>query len=171
MKEAEWKSGLLLPVFEDLGDVGVRLFIRPECEHRSRDVQTYSVHDDHPLRVANNPVAVLSTDDQMQSRPQDQRLSGDHRIPANSQEDHREPVETASRNVHELEQEAEGIWYNAYTGQEQGPEVKALEVFEGQEDDNDEFAGVVHCEASKEYDKYFERLTVAIVASGDSCAW
>lgn len=114
--------------------MSVDITVRSESEHGGRDMKADGVDDNHPLSISDDLITSCSYHNQVQSRPQDQSLSCDHRPPANREEEYCKPLEVPGRQIHELEEEAKGVRDDTQPGYEKRPEVESAVVLEGEKD-------------------------------------
>lgn len=126
-------------------NVRVRVPVGAERQNCRGNVKRDSVADDHPFRPPENPITTFAADDQMQARPEHQTLPGDHRVPANREQDNGDPAQVSRGKIVEFQEEAERVGYDTDTRDKQGPVVEPTIPSESQADHRDQFDSIVHC--------------------------
>lgn len=102
----------------------------------------------------------------MESRPENNRLTGDHEVEAEGR--YRNP-EPSGPDIKELQQVSDGVRDDAQdAGQQHSPEVKAMIALESEEDENDEFDGIIDGQSDEGNNDDLDGGIIAFVASYES---
>ncbi|GMF78101.1 unnamed protein product [Aspergillus oryzae] len=132
-----------------------------ELKDRCRDMKQNGVHDDHDQC----PSQYLATvDDEMQARPEDHGLAGDHAPPAYNLECDREITGEDFKNEQRI---AQCKGNDADRGYDQAPKIASRISFKGCETQDDKFDRITPCDGDeRRHDTFQSNLATGLAAKG-----